>query len=468
MKRILRQAQRWLYWIHRWIGIVTCLLFAMWFASGLVMVYVGYPSLTEDERRALLPVIDGQQVHLSPDAALAAAGQGEWPHSLKLEMLADEPVYRIVAWNGARLTVSARDGRRIDGVDVATAIRIAGGGTAAWEERDQWTVTSRYNPLRPFHLVSRDDAAGTQLYVSTRTGEIALATTRSERFWNWLGSVPHWIYPTVLRTDARLWTDVVLWISGPCIVVAVSGIWIGIQRLRIRRRYSSGVMSPYRGWMWWHHWAGVIGSLFLLSWIVSGWLSMSPNGWFSGRNAAPADLRAFASHVTPNFPLAMEVAVNAVEVRFLWIGGAPLIVQYRSNGSVIGMPRNPADVLAAAVRLLPQSKPLQQIVLTEEDDYWYSHHTRRMLPVLRISFDDEGRSAFYIDPLSGDILARTDDGQRSYRWLFNALHSFDFEALRRAPAAWMAVIWSMSLVGLAMSVSGIVIGWRHLRRKVTR
>lgn len=468
MKRLIRQAQRWLYWTHRWAGIVTCLLFAMWFVSGLVMIYVGFPALTDAERRALLPVIDGQQVRLSPTDALAAAGQGEWPRSLKLEMLHTEPVYRITGWDTARLTISARDGHRIDSVDAATALAVAGGSSAALEERDQWSVTARYDPLRPFHLVSRNDAAGTQLYISSRTGEIALDTTRSERFWNWLGSVPHWIYPTLLRRDAALWTDVVLWVSGFCILVAVSGIWIGIQRLRVGRRYSSGAMSPYRGWMWWHHWFGVIGSLFLLSWIVSGWLSMNPNGWFSGRNTDPAALQRYAGHSAPDFPLSVAPAADAVEMRFLWIGGQPLVVQYRRDNNTVGAGLSAAQVFAAAAQLLPQSKPVQQMLLTEEDDYWYSHHMRRLMPVLRVGFDDASGSVFYIDPLSGDVLMRVDNSQRRYRWLFSALHSLDFQVLRHATPAWKATIWILSLLGLGISVSGIVIGWRYLRRRMDR
>lgn len=37
---------------HRWLGIAFCLLFAMWFASGIVMHFVPFPSLTEVERLA--------------------------------------------------------------------------------------------------------------------------------------------------------------------------------------------------------------------------------------------------------------------------------------------------------------------------------------------------------------------------------------------------------------------------------
>ena len=31
---------------HRYVGVATCLLFVMWFASGVVMMYVGFPQLT--------------------------------------------------------------------------------------------------------------------------------------------------------------------------------------------------------------------------------------------------------------------------------------------------------------------------------------------------------------------------------------------------------------------------------------
>jgi cytochrome b subunit of formate dehydrogenase len=48
--------------------------------------------------------------------------------------------------------------------------------------------------------------------------------------------------------------------------------------------------------------------------------------------------------------------------------------------------------------------------------------------------------------------------------LFNALHSFDFPLLLSFRPAWDAVVWLLSLLGLTISVSGIVIGWRRLCR----
>ena len=95
-RRITRHARWWLYVIHRWIGIGTCLLFAMWFISGVVMMYVAFPQLTDTERWAALPTIAWDKVQVSPDRATAAAGFTRYPRDLRLVMLNDEPVYRLL------------------------------------------------------------------------------------------------------------------------------------------------------------------------------------------------------------------------------------------------------------------------------------------------------------------------------------------------------------------------------------
>ncbi|MGB3879925.1 MAG: PepSY domain-containing protein, partial [Diaphorobacter nitroreducens] len=66
-------AKRWLFLVHRWLGVLLCAFFAMWFVSGVVMMYVGYPKLTPAERLMHLPPLRGAAVALEPDQALAAA-----------------------------------------------------------------------------------------------------------------------------------------------------------------------------------------------------------------------------------------------------------------------------------------------------------------------------------------------------------------------------------------------------------
>jgi hypothetical protein len=78
-----------------------------------------------------------------------------------------------------------------------------------------------------------------------------------------------------------------------------------------------------------------------------------------------------------------------------------------------------------------------------------------------VVFDDDAKTWFHISPLSGDIIGRVDSSRRTYRWPFNALHSFDFHLLLKYRPAWDIVVWS--ILGTIVSVSGVVIGLRYLR-----
>jgi len=476
LKRTLR---RWLYIGHRWVGIVTCLLFAMWFISGVVMMYVAFPGLSDKERLAALPDIQWKKVALSPDDAMKTAGATRYPRDLRLSMLAGEPVYRIMGWDAKRQTVSAADGRVITGISEQDALAVAQHHPASKSpqleeiiDRDQWSVTARYDPLRPLYLVTLGDDAGTKLYVSSRSGDIALDTNRTERVWNWLGSIPHWIYPTVLRKDGPLWRLVVLWISGICLIVGATGIWIGILRVRPRRRYASGRITPYRGWMAWHHVTGLIAGIFVLTWMFSGWLSLNPGEYFAGRNTTPEVLQRYAGHDAPAIaakPPAPKFQV--VEARFVWLDGSPMMIVASSDGVQTPLDATSGEAAkltqdrlgAAAAKLLPRSQITEQLILRQYDAYWYAHHHDRELPVLRAMFDDDAKTWFHISPVTGDIVGRVDSSRRTYRWLFNALHSFDFQLLLMYRPAWDIVVWLLSILGTIVSVSGVVIGWRYLR-----
>ena len=52
--------------VHRWLGIACAPLFALWFASGIVMHFVPFPALTEAERFAGLGPIELARVRHGP------------------------------------------------------------------------------------------------------------------------------------------------------------------------------------------------------------------------------------------------------------------------------------------------------------------------------------------------------------------------------------------------------------------
>lgn len=484
MRTVAKRLKRWLTLGHRWLGIATCLLFVIWFVSGVVMMYVGFPNLTEGERRQASPRLAWDRVAVSPEEALHTVGQTRFPRELRLAMLDRDPVYRIVSWDGAQHTVSAASGRVIACVDADAALAIAAHDPRAVRprtlgavNRDQWSVTARYDALRPFHLVALGDADDTRLYVSERTGQIALDTSRAERFWNWFGAIPHWIYITPLRAQAELWRDVVLWVSGVAIVGAVTGLWIGLLRMRVRRRYATGSISPYRGWAAWHHLGGLVGGVTLVTFIASGWLSMNPNRWFGTRAPTQAMLERYAGVIAPRSGVDLgqvraAACPTSIEVRFSWLAGQPRAILTCLEGPpavccslVAGDAEDSegATIAEAARQLLPDAAITRTVMLTEEDAYWYSHHQKRRLPVLRVTFDDPEATWFHIEPVTGEVLGRADRSSRMRRWLFNAPHSFDFMFLLRWRPAWDAVMWLLSATGLVVSVSGVVIGWRRLR-----
>lgn len=479
-------ALRWLIFGHRWLGILTCLFFFMWFATGLVLMYVGFPEYTRSERLSRLEPIDWSAIRIPPDAALDALAAMDFPRQFRLEMSAGEPVYRIGASGLARHAISAVTGQPIENVTAAQARTIAeraSGATALTVttiERDQWTVAGTFEGHRPLHRVTLNSPDGLELYVSSRTGEIVLDTTRRERGWNWIGAVLHWLYFTELRANPPLWSQVVMWLSGTGILVAITGLWLGIDRLRIKRRENGISITPFRGWMAWHHVLGLVGGAFVLMWIFSGWLSMGPPvPW-----ERPLDMqrraavtRVLLGNPEPTFPadlqaLATHAGHDVREVAFMWALGKPQFVLTDANGR-----RRVLDATNNRPRTFDErewTKRLQGLMhpamlesaelLTREDAYWYSRRGSRTLPVLRCKFGDEDRTWIYIDPETGQLVGWIRKSDRIHRWLFNGLHSLDFRWLLAHRPLWDIVMWVLSTIGLALCATSIVIGWRALRR----
>ena len=463
----------------------TCLLFAMWFLSGLVMMYVPFPSLEKSERLELQTRIDWNRVAVTPEQVLRELTPDEFPKQLRLQMMAGEPVYQLQPAGGPRVAVSAVDGRLIENVTAAQARAIVTSATGRNDavevttlERDQWSVAQSFNQHRPLHRVALNDARGREFYVSSRTGEIVLDTNARERAWNWVGSVLHWLYFRDLRANPAAWTQVVLWTSGVGIFVAVSGLWLGIDRLRLRRRYRGSDITPYRGWMAWHHVTGIVGGIFLTTWIFSGWLSMGPPvpwaGDFDPRRVAAGNMQFTGTRSEFITPLPVMNSLNDRDVReasFVWALGQPLILLQTGDGKLETLDAasgqakrlQESELIAAAPHLLSAARLIDTQRLEQEDAYWYARRGELTLPVLRFIFDDADATWIHVDAQTGQVLRWVTHADRVDRWMFNALHSLDFRWLFAHRPAWDIVMWVLSLAGIVISISSLVIGWRRLK-----
>lgn len=481
-----KHAKRWMYLIHRWTGIVLCVLFAVWFISGVVMMYVPFPSFRGEERVSVAKPIEWDRVRLGPQDVLEKLGAEIAPDEMRLEMTGGEPLYRI-STGDARRAWSASTGAEIRDIGSARAAEIAESmagvpsESVMQVERDQWVVTKAFARIAPFWRVRMADGKGTDIYVTRKTGEIVQNTDRWERFWNWLGAVPHWIYFEFLRIYQEPWRQVVIWTSGVGIIGSILGVWIGILRVRLKRRYASGSTSPYRGWMKWHHIAGLLGGIFVITWTFSGWLSMSPFGGLPRGDSSGISERYTGAEV-PLFAQTdlahlAKTAQGARELRFVHIGGTPVILAVDAEGRKRALDGGTAEPIVpkiAAIEAWAQAAVQDgRLVSTEtlkrHDAYWYAtgdpRRDGRPLPVLRLKFDNSFRTWLHIDPATGELLGQTDRGGRGYRWLFSALHSFDLPILLEHRWLRDALMIALSLAGLIISVSGVVVGWRYLGRK---
>ena len=501
--------RRWLIWIHRYAGIPLSLVFVVWFVSGIVMMYTGdMPGITPAQRIERLDAVDLERVELAP-ARAAATGDVNWtPGRAVLLTVLGRPAYRF-----DDVTVFADNGARLSPIGTAAArtavLRYTGAPAAAVShdrlvvDPDQWTLQVR--AALPAHRFLIDDGAGTEAYVSQRTAEVIMLTTRRSRALAWAGAIPHWFYVRALRMEQTLWTRAVVWTSIVGCVVVLLGLVLGVTQFRWR---GSGQRIPYAGWMWWHYVTGVIFGVFTLTWTFSGLMSMEPFAWTRARGLdLPRDTLAGGPLNLERFPTIPPAAwkriVDGREVKELalrQVGGEPYYEARLSSGSdhgatgagheITGRSSPSARVdrlLIEAGTLAAREAPFDTAALVSRledaagipvvdverleayDSYYYSRPDGAIpLPVVRVRFADPLETWVYVDPAAGQIVRSVHRYSRAERWLFNGLHSLDFGFWYDRRPLWDVSVILLSLGGLASSGIGLWVGARRIRRTVSR
>lgn len=487
--------KRWLFLIHRWLGIVACLFMLLWFVSGVVMMYVGYPKLTSSERLARLPELDGSRCCISVGDAARALPPDVTPTSIMLTSAGARPQYQFSI--GKKIFA-------VDGISGAALGQVAASeamiaaqvfmpqATPHYLDRvdeDTWTHTRGLDMHRPLHRVQMDDAEQTLLYVSGVTGEVVRKATRTERIWNYAGAWLHWLYAFRGGPLDGAWNNIVIYLSLAGVVVALSGSIIGIWRWRFRGRFRSGAKTPYREpVMRWHHLIGLVFAGITLTWVFSGLMSMNP--WDLFKSSGPAlNQRAYAgAKLDPQtWPLASSDALrllpptwHAKELRWHLFNGKPYLIAI--NGIGAGRTRMidalshrvsddvPQAQLMQAAATLSDAPIASAELLQREDAYYYGREAHTMmggmqhpLPVWRIAYADAAQTWVHIDPATGVLLGKLDYTQRIKRWLFAFLHSWDLPVLLASRPLWDIALILLSLGGVALSATGVIIGVRRLR-----
>ena len=475
---------------HRYLGVAVGLLMLVWFASGIVMMYVPYPGLTENDRLASLGAIpwplccslDAQEI---PDEEPVRAAQ--------IQSLAGEPVLSLrPEGRPPRISSLAASGPSLDiddtkarAVAAEAAPKIIGqpAQPVSMEviERDQWTVGEAGAGNRPLYHFVYDDPAGTHIYVSSTSGEVVLWTTASQRFWNWFGAVPHWLYFTELRKNVPLWGQIVIWTSIIGGFLTVLGLYLGIAQFR---RGKSGRLSPYRGWFYWHHITGLVFGVVTLTWVLSGTLSMNPWGFLEGRGgdervrlagepiswgAMRASIAALKENPPPG---AVRIASAPLDGKLFWLafGRDGAVSRWDSEG--LPAPVEMSALQAAAQRLARGSSIESQETIAAEDSYYFDFSVAergdaRPLPVYRVVLNDADHTRYYLSPETGQLLRKVDANGRGQRWLFSGLHRLDFAQWLRLRPVWDIVMLLLLTGALAGTATGVYLALQRIKRDLT-
>lgn len=157
---------------HRYIGIAIGWLMLLWCLSGIVMMYVRYPELQQDDARAALGTLDMTRCCVVPEDLFAA---DERIAAVKVAMLSGHLVLRVEPDFGPGALLNLQSGQSLAMISAADALQVAQqyATTVGLSgkprmlgllERDQWTVyASHRDDLRPSkHADSRNPSTSSR------------------------------------------------------------------------------------------------------------------------------------------------------------------------------------------------------------------------------------------------------------------------------------------------------------------
>lgn len=481
--------------VHRWLGVGICLVFMLWFSSGIGMMYWDFPEVTATDRIERAPALTAGAIQLSPLEAFSTLGKSSAPGRVRLNTFDGRPVYRFVTDRQEALVYADTGARQVE-VSRELMRRVASAwtrqppGAASVDEMsdvDQWTVQGSIRRLGPLSKFSWP--TGDAVYVAHSTGEVVQYTTTASRVGAYLGPIPHWLYFTPLRKHQRQWTDLVIWTSGIGTITALLGIAIAIWTLSPSPRYrgpGNPTRIPYRGSKRQHTILGLIFGLSAATWAFSGFLSMDPFPIAGGTSAGGEgregggvaqalrdrlSLDAFAGR-HPREALAALASLDVKELELVSVSGEPVYLATLAGGGtrILGLDGQARTEferrrLAGIVTNAAGPAGLAELrELTQYDRYYRDRRRRLPLPVLLARLNDADETRYYIDPRTARIVGRYSSSDWVGRWLYHGLHSLDFPWLYNHRPAWDIVMIAFMIGGTALCATSLILAWSVLRR----
>ncbi|MBG6130283.1 hypothetical protein IWQ47_001634 [Aquimarina sp. EL_43] len=331
----------------------------------------------------------------------------------------------------------------------------------------------------PIFKIEFEDENNTLVYISSVTGELLAINTSSERFWSWVGAIPHWIYFKDIRIHNTLWRQLVTWLAALGFIMVITGIITGL--VRYKKKPKAKFKRFKNKWYNYHYYFGLVFGIFVCTWIFSGWMSMSPFGWTPGTQLQKEEAlkwqmqkhtiyyynedswSSFLNQLKQKKfkEINFNFFQNNVYTQVFFQNTSSLYSLYNANSSLS------IDSYQKVVNSFSSKNEVKEsILLKEYDNYYYSRHNDKDLPIIRIKTTKN--ITYYINPKTTRVVYKCATKNKIQRWIYNGLHSLDFSFLAWNRPLWDIVLFILLTGGAVLSFSATGLGIKFIRRKNRR
>lgn len=477
----MKKMVKFLFKIHKYIGGFIAIFFLMWFVTGIILVYYPYPRISEQMVNERMETIHCSSL---PDVSFIQERVDDKIESLSLRQFQGQTLFEMKA-DGKKSTWVA-DTSQVQQVKPLTFATVQA-EAAKWSdapvmrvdtlhEREQWVLYSKYDRMMPIYKFYFDDEQQTELFVSGKNGEPIQLTTLEQRFWAWVGAIPHKLYFPYIRKDVDRWKAWIVASGSICLVASLSGFILGLYLLINRYRQKNRWEIPYkRGWKRWHYITGLIFGVFLVWWSISGIFSMSrvPQ-WLVPTKAEFTfnTSRLWGKGVLPletyqlDYRKLQEVYPDLKKVDWVRFADIPAyrIIEGENeryidaSGTEVVALNVPQKTIEEGFRKIHGNDSKMTVTVLEKYDNYYLNLRRTLeLPVYKVEFDDDDHNLYYVNPRDGYI-RYLNKNKIVDKWLFSAIHYLNMGWLVNRPWLWTFCLWFLCIGCGIVCFTGVVLG----------
>lgn len=447
-------------WLHKATGVTIAVFFIMWFVTGIVLLYHSYPRVTDTDRyehmEALIkdemPALSeipglSDTVAVQTLAVKKKLGETVWTLS-GIDYKKDTPMDIIPVTEG-EYVVSADTLTEPKSLTSQSLDSIAALWASATDieridtlhERGWWVMYERYEKSLPILRYYFDNADKSEVFISEKTGEVLQITTRRERFWSWIGAIPHKLYFPFLRNDVKRWENVLLVGGLFCLAAALSGMYMGIYYLIVNCRKNHRIGSPFKKKIWkYHHVGGLVFGVFLIAWGISGSLAMqrvpkwlvnydgdyfvSSSKLWGKKPLCIADYRLDYRELFNKYKEIKSISwehFGKLPAYLIVTGSDEVYVDASREGVIAPLNLSKEDIERAVKRYVGKETEFSMTLMDEYDEYYLSGNGEYPLPVWKVDIHNSDGSRMYISPSNGYV-KYLNRNRMAKKWLFGAMH----------------------------------------------